>query len=124
MPVDNVYGTAFFLKCVNEVSGINGKSYDADTNAEEKLTVDECGQNVNIILKNVTAVHKWSGEITGNSPGGLVTNDIGHSCADPGAFTGNMASVGSVYIATGGRYSEAAGEWAKFEATIKNFDGI
>lgn len=125
MPADNVYGPlSLYLKCVNAVSGINGKSYDADTNAEEKLTTDECGQNVNIILRNVTNVNKWSGEIVGGSPSGLCTNQIGHSCANPGAFQGNMASSGTIFVATGGRYSEAAGEWAKFEATVKNFDGI
>lgn len=123
---DNVYQSslALYLKCVNAVSGINGKSYTANTVAEEKLTTDECGQNANIILRNVVNTSKWDGEITGNAPGGLCTNHIGTSCADPGMYQANMASIGSVFLAVGGDYSESAGEWAKFAATIKNYDGI
>lgn len=125
MAEDNFYGSlALFLKCVNAVSGINGKTYGADVSCEKKLTVDECGQNANIILRNVVNTSKWSGEITGGAPSGLCTNPIGHSCADPGMYTANMLSVGTVFLATAGTYNEAAGEWAKYDATIENYDGI
>ena len=115
---------ALFTKCVGAVSGINGKSYDGDTACEYKKTVDECGQNAQGFTRNVVSTHKWNGEITGSSPGGFCASLVGHSVSDPGAFLTNMQTPGSVFVCTAARYSEAAGEWAKFEGTLDNSDGI
>jgi hypothetical protein len=116
--------TAFFLKCVNPVSGMVARSYNAETNCEVKKTPDECGQTIQIFTRNVVSTHKWQGDITGGSVGGLCASLVGHSVSDPGAFLGNMASPGSVFICTSGRYNEVAGEWANWDGTLENNDGV
>jgi len=121
----NFGSTAFLSRCVGSISGINAKSYSAKTTCEYKKTVDACGQNVQGFTKNVMSAHDAEGEITGGGAGGICVSVVGASMTAPGtAWTGNMASPGSVYVCVSADYTETAGEWAKFRASAENNDGI
>lgn len=127
MPSDtatNFGSTAFYKRCVTSFSGINSKTYTADTSCETKYQPDECGNNINVYTRNVKSNHDFEGEIIGGGPSGLCLTHVGHGVADPGLFLGNMANTGSAFICTRGRYTENAGDYAKFAATIENNDGV
>lgn len=121
----NFGSTAFLSRCVGAVTGILAKSYAAKTTCDYKKTVDNCGNNVQGVTKNVMSTHDWEGEITGGSAGGVCVSAVGSSISAPGtAWTGNMASAGSVFVCTSADYTEAAGEWVKFRLGAENCDGI
>ena len=121
----NFGSTAFYLRCANTVSGINAKSYTANTSCEYKKTQDACGENVQGFTKNVMSKHDWEGEITGGSAGGVVVYTVGSSVSAPnGGWTTNMGTPGSVFVCTEALYTETAGEWAKFRFSAENNDGI
>lgn len=117
--------TAFYSRCVGNVTGINASSYTADGSVEQTKTPNECGDNVKIITKNAMVSHTWEGEITGASPGGVVTANLGQSLSPPGGiYNGNLQSPGSSLICTRTSYNESRGEWATFSVTGENNEGV
>lgn len=113
--------TVLLSRCNNSVDGILSKTHTDEVTCEYKLTPDECGENVQGFTRNVASIHEYDGEITGGSPGGICDWDVGESETAPFMFTD---AGGSVFVCTRSRFTEQAGEYAKFAGTLDNRAGI
>jgi hypothetical protein len=113
--------TVLLSRCNQTVDGILSKTHTDETTCEYKKTPDECGENVQGFTRNVMSTHEYEGEITGASPGGICDWTVGESETPPFNFSN---AGGTVFVCTRARFSEQAGEYAKFSGSLDNSQGI
>ncbi len=113
--------TTLLSRCNASVSGILSKTHTDETTCEYKKTPDECGENVQGFTRNVVSTHEYEGEITGNTVSGICEWSVGESETAPFNFD-NAGST--TFVCTRARFSEQAGEYAKFGGTLDNSENI